>query len=412
MILTSCSTCLLIQAKASFKPKPISMATFNFLHFLTITTLIAIVTTVTITAIVTTTATTPAVTTAAAAIKGAYWFEQEIFPASAINSSLFTHIFYAFLIPNYTTYTLQISNSESQSLSKFINTLRTKNPPLKTLISIGGGGSNPNLFAEIVATRAARAALIKSTISVVRRFGFDGVDLDWEFPKTDEQMSNLGILLREWRHAIDVDSKISGKPPLLLTAAVYFADNFFLSATQRRYPVASINSNLDFVNIMSYDFYGSGNNSTGAPAALFDPKSNINVVSGIILWIRAGLDPKKVVMGLPLYGRKWMLRDHNVNGLGAPAIGVTGFDGTKAFVQIEKFNKEMNATVVYDMDTVSVYSYSNTSWIGYDDPFTVRIKIGFAQALGLRGYFFWAVGYDSDIITRQASKAWILYERH
>ncbi|OIV97253.1 hypothetical protein TanjilG_10787 [Lupinus angustifolius] len=387
------------------------MATFNFIHFLAITTLIAIVTTITITAIVTTTATTTVITTAAA-IKGAYWFDQEIFPASAINSSLFTHIFYAFLIPNYTTYALQISNSESNSLSKFTNSLRTKNPPLKTLISIGGGGSNPNLFAEIVATRAARAAFIQSTISVVRRFGFDGVDLDWEFPKTVEQMSNLGILLREWRRAIDIDSKISGKPPLLLTAAVYFADSFFLSATQRRYPVASINNNLDFVNIMSYDLYGSGNNSTGAPAALFDPKSNINVVSGINLWIRAGLNPNKMVMGLPLYGKKWVLRDSNINGIGAPATGIYGVDGTKAFFQIEEFNKETNATVVYDMDTISMYSYSNTSWIGYDDPFTVTIKVGFAQALGLRGYFFWAVGYDNDIITRQAWKAWILYERH
>ncbi|KAE9608291.1 hypothetical protein Lal_00026412 [Lupinus albus] len=388
------------------------MATFNFIHFLTITILIAIVTTITITAIVTTTATTTVVTTTVtAAIKGAYWFEQEIFPASAINSSFFTHIFYAFLIPNYTTYTLQISNSESKSLSKFINSLRTKNPPLKTLISIGGGGSNSNLFAKIVTTRAARAAFIKSTIFVAHRFGFDGVDLDWEFPKTGEQMSNLGILLREWRFAIAADSKISGKPPLLLTAAVYFADNFFLSATQRQYPVASINNNLDFINIMSYDFYGSWNNNTGAPAVLFDPKSNINIVSGIISWIQAGLDPKKMVMGLPLYGRKWMLRDPNVNSLGAPAIGVIGINGTKGFVQIEEFNKEMNAKVVYDMDTVSVYSYSNTSWIGYDDPLTVTVKVGFAQALGLRGYFFWAVGYDNDIITRQASKAWILYER-
>ena len=148
---------------------------------------------------------------------------------------------------------------------------------------------------------------------------------------------------------------------------------------------------------MSYDLHGSWNNDTGAPAALFDPKGNVNVVFGLRSWIQAGMCPKKMVMGLPLYGKKWALLDPNVNGIGADAIGIQPESGgDMAFFQIEEFNSKTGATVVYDADTVSVYSYSGTSWVGYDDPLIVTAKIGFAQALGLGGHFFWAAGFDRD----------------
>ncbi|KAM2120319.1 hypothetical protein ACFX1Q_018271 [Malus domestica] len=50
-------------------------------------------------------------------------------------------------------------------------------------------------------------------------------------------------------------------------------------------------------------------------------------------------------------------------------------------------------------------------WVSYYDAFTTAAKIGFAQALGLRGYFFWALSFDSDWkISAQASKSWIIDE--
>jgi chitinase len=52
--------------------------------------------------------------------------------------------------------------------------------------------------------------------------------------------------------------------------------------------------------------------------------------------------------------------------------------------------------VVHDVNTGSVYSYNGDTWIGYDDPFTISIKVGFAQAINLRGYFFWVAGLDTS----------------
>lgn len=163
------------------------------------------------------------------------------------------------------------------------------------------------------------------------------------------------------------------------------------------YPVESINQNLDWVNVMSYDLRGSWANETGAPAGLFDPKGNLSAASGLVSWIRVGVLPEKIVMGLPLYGRTWRLREPSEHGIGAPAVGSgPGLDGAIAYFQVLDFNNETGASVVRDVDTVSVYSYSGTSWIGYDDPFTVRVKVGFARSLSLRGYFFWVAGLDTS----------------
>ncbi|KAH7861894.1 hypothetical protein Vadar_032301 [Vaccinium darrowii] len=192
---------------------------------------------------------------------------------------------------------------------------------------------------------------------------------------------------------------------------MYFSVEFFLGPVVRTFPVASISKNLDWVNAMCYDYHGSWDTSaTGAPAALFDPKSNISTSYGLQSWINAGLPRSKLVMGLPLYGRTWKLKDPKLNGIGAPGVGLgPGDEGTMTYSQVETFNRENNATVVFDKETVSTYSYAGTSWIGYDDVRSTTVKIGYAQSLGLRGYFFWQVAGDqAGKISGAASRSWIL----
>ncbi|KAK7388340.1 hypothetical protein VNO78_23155 [Psophocarpus tetragonolobus] len=342
-------------------------------------------------------------------VKALYWLQQPLFPPSAINTSLFTHVYYAFIVPSNTTYQLHVSNITATSLASFTTTL---NPTVATLISIGGADANPTLFSTIAANPSALATFINSSITVARTFAFHGVDLDWEFPRTAAQMNHLAHLFAQFRAAISAEAIATRRKPLLLTAAVYFSVDYFISETTSfRYPVDSINDNLDWVNVMTYDLNGPWSNHTGPPAGLFDPKSNASVSYGLRSWIRGGVIPQKVVMGLPLFGRTWQLQDPRVHGIGAPVFGAgPGLDGAMALFQVLEFNSQTGANVVYDKDTASVYSYSGSYWVGYDDPFTVAVKVGFAQALSLRGYFFWAAGLDTSDwkISTQALNAWML----
>ncbi|KAK3007434.1 hypothetical protein RJ639_013560 [Escallonia herrerae] len=237
---------------------------------------------------------------------------------------------------------------------------------------------------------SSQKGFIDSAIEVARKFGFDGIDLDWEYPQTQDEMVNFGLLIHQWRAEVEKEADATCRPPLLLSAATYFVVDFFYSDVYRSYPVGLVSENLDWINAMCYDYYGSWDTSTtGAHAALYDPKSNVSTSYGLRSWIKAGFPGKKLIMGLPLYGRSWELKDPMAHGVGAPAVGLgPGELGIMTYSEVEKFNGETNATVVYDSATISMYSVAGTSWIGYDDVRSMTVKILFAQALGLRGYYF------------------------
>ncbi|KAM7473541.1 hypothetical protein LguiB_020784 [Lonicera macranthoides] len=129
--------------------------------------------------------------------------------------------------------------------------------------------------------------------------------------------------------------------PLLLSAAMYFSIKIPWEEN-RMFPVDSVTTNLDWINAMCYDYHGQWDTSTtGAHAALFDPKSNTMSTSyGLETWIQAGFPKNKLIMGLSLYGRTWTLKDLNLNGVGAPAIAVCpGIDGQMPYSDVVMFNK-------------------------------------------------------------------------
>ncbi|XP_061363894.1 class V chitinase CHIT5-like [Gastrolobium bilobum] len=342
-------------------------------------------------------------------VRAAYWPSGNDLSPSSIETKYFTHIYYAFVEPEPESFNLKVTDSDKKSIPEFINGLRNRYPPVKTLLSIGGGSSNSTAFSIMASNKRNREIFINSTIHVAREYGFNGLDLDWEFPADEKDMSNLALLYEEWHKALVVESRIHKKPRLLLTSAVYYAATIVLIGDgPRSYPAQAIREYLDWASPMCFDFHGAWANFTGFNAALYDPKSNISTHYGIGSWIKSGVPPEKLVMGLPLYGRTWELQDPNVHGVGARAVGAApDTDGTLDYYKILKFNKEKGATVVYDGSAVSFYSYAGTTWIGYDDGPSITKKVQFARSLCLKGYFFWAVGKDKDwTISRQASNAW------
>ncbi|KAL0307592.1 UNVERIFIED_CONTAM: Nod factor hydrolase protein 1 [Sesamum angustifolium] len=110
----------------------------------------------------------------------------------------------------------------------------------------------------MAADPSSRAAFVHSSVEVARKFGFNGVDLDWEYPQDSTDMQNLDCLLDEWRVEVGKEAGATGRPPLLLTAAVYYSA-FISWPALRAYPSGSISKNLDWINLMNYDYHASGN---------------------------------------------------------------------------------------------------------------------------------------------------------
>ncbi|KAJ0091650.1 hypothetical protein Patl1_14684 [Pistacia atlantica] len=170
-----------------------------------------------------------------------------------------------------------------------------------------------------------------------------------------------------------------------------------------------IANSLDWINVMAYDFYGPGwSEVTGPPAALYNPGNQVSGDAGITAWLQAGLSAKKIVLGLPFYGRAWRLADANNHGLFAATTGAAELnDGAPGYRQIREFISENSATTttVYNETVVTDYLYSGTTWIGYDDTQSISSKVSYVKTKGLLGYFAWQVGADfNDILSTQESK--------
>lgn len=62
------------------------------------------------------------------------------------------------------------------------NNLRTNNTNLKTLVAIGGWNEGGAKFSTVCNSVTLRATFVTNLFNFVKQYGFNGLDLDWEYP--------------------------------------------------------------------------------------------------------------------------------------------------------------------------------------------------------------------------------------
>lgn len=123
-----------------------------------------------------------------------------------------THLYFAFATIDPTTFAVGPLNPADPDL--YLDFTALKSDTLKTWIAIGGFDfSNPDAtthttWSDMVSTQANRAAFITSLVGFMDQYGFQGADLDWEYPTAEvrggkpEDTENLIILVKEMRAAL------------------------------------------------------------------------------------------------------------------------------------------------------------------------------------------------------------------
>ncbi|KAK4374853.1 hypothetical protein RND71_005530 [Anisodus tanguticus] len=340
-------------------------------------------------------------------VKAGYWVSDRGLGLNNINSTLFTHLFCAFADLNNQSNQLIISPENQESFQQFTSTVLQKNPSVKTLLSIGGGRANKTSYGVMARTSNSRKSFIDSSIKLARQLGFHGLDLGWQYPESATDMTNLDTLLNEWRTTINKEVRNSNNATLLFTATVSSSSSPY--ENKLSYPIQSVAKNLDWINLMAYEFYGPNwsPSQTNSHAQLFDPVKDISGSDGINQWIQAGVPARKLVLGIPFYGFAWQLVNSNIHGLRAPALGKSNVssadDGSMTYGKIRDYIVQSRATKVYNATIVGDYCYSGSSWISYDDTQSVRNKVTYVKGRGLLGYFAWHVAADQNWVLSHAA---------
>ncbi|KAL7946688.1 glycoside hydrolase family 18 protein [Trichoderma barbatum] len=271
--------------------------------------------------------------------------------------------------------------------------LKQKHRHMKTLLSIGGWtSSQEGKFGPAIASAESRRRFAITAVKMLADWGFDGIDIDYEYPTTHQEAQNYVYLLREVREALDEYAYRNDQDyHYLLTVATGAGPDHY-----NLLDLKAMDEYLDTWHLMAYDYAGSWDNVAGQQSNVYpdyeNPESTkFNTDQAVDDYIASGINPHKIVLGLPLYGRSFA----NTDGLGRPYSGI-GAGSIEQGVWLYRDLPRPGATVHVNTDTLSAYSYdpSARELVTYDNVDTARLKAEYLLDRGLGGAVFWEASGD------------------
>ncbi|OGM49597.1 hypothetical protein ABOM_001631, partial [Aspergillus bombycis] len=298
---------------------------------------------------------------------------------SDLDVSGLTHINFAFAYFHPSSFEILPMSEEDMALYPKFTALKERKPyvfiwptptliasSLKAWISIGGWAFNdatnaPNTqtaFSDMAGSAAGRQKFAQSLINFMATWGFDGVDLDWEYPGADDRggitadTANFVLLLKDLKEA--------------------FGGQYGLR------PYVRPHTNLTEIHL------------------------------GLDLLWRNNVDPSMVNMGIGWYGRSFTLQDPQCNkpgcifSYGGKAGECTKSSGTLSNAEIQRIISKDNIVPTVDREAgVKWITFDYDQWVSYDDGETMQIKMDVANQLCLGGTLIWSL--DQDSLTHTSS---------
>lgn len=199
-----------------------------------------------------------------------------------------THVNYAFAIPTREGHVLPLENP---ALARAVIE-KTHAQGAKVCLSLGGWSYEDiplePTFREATATPEKTARLAEETVAMAEEFGFDGVDVDWEYPRTNDGSKAQYEAFISLLHG-----KLKPRGRLLTAAVTAGVDsqNTPIRTAAEAQDRPSFDK-LDWINLMTYD-------CDGPVHASYEFARN-----SVKYWVGTrGFQPEKLNLGVPFYGR-------------------------------------------------------------------------------------------------------------
>lgn len=312
---------------------------------------------------------------------------------SLISPEKVTHINYAFV--NLVDGRAVLSNETTDTVNfRALNALKTSNPDLKILISIGGWTWSGH-FSDAVLTEEGRRLFARTSADIVSRYELNGVDIDWEYPGfgglkgnivRPEDKQNYTLMFESLRESLDSLSGVTGKEYLLTTAVGGFKK--FTEFTE----MDKAQKYLDYVNLMTYDYYP--DTVAVHHTNMYHSESYACENSGdaaVQAFLEAGVPADKLVVGIAFSSRAFTLKEGAKAGLADTVvtqtrIGGGGFTRIKDSLENKKgFEKFWDSTA----RAPYLFNASERIFVTYDDERSVMEKCAYVRENGLAGVMFW-----------------------
>ncbi len=284
-----------------------------------------------------------------------------------------------------------------------------------------GGWTMSNGFHETAASDASRKTFAKGVVKLFKQFPmFSGVDLDWEYPNVEaagnpygaEDGANFALLIAEVRKQLDAANRKDVKISIAASAVaanIDYADVHTL-----------VKSGMDFVNVMTYDFFGT------PWAETLTHHTNLNAltaggwaVDSIVDHLLAqGFPAERINIGYAGYtrnGRNAEISSFSpLEGTYNPGEGTTTgsfesgtsewYDVIYNYLDLENQKGRNGFNVYTDQKANADYLYNPESklFISLDTPRTVKAKGEYAAKLGLGGFFTWTIDQDNGVLVNAA----------
>ncbi|ORY86033.1 chitinase [Leucosporidium creatinivorum] len=379
---------------------------------------------------------------AAAPIIAQYWPAYSSQTSSQVPYNQLSIAYYFVTVTTSTGFELGGGQSVSE-MQSFV--AKSKAAGKKPVFSLGGW-TGSRYFSALVNTSAKRTKLARDISAFMTKYGFVGVDIDWEYPNsagigcnnpTGWDAANYLAFLKVLRSTIGTSN--------LITAAVSVNGIIGINGS----PLASFADfakYFDYINLMTYDIAGPWSDKTGPTSPLRTCSSDTSVTQAVELWTSRGFPASKILLGIPSYGisfttKSSTLATTNVAGYssriyqswtgvtpkGAPGDsnaagtdvcgnkGNGGYSGQWTYKQLisegllsSTGTRGLNGYVRYFDECTQVpflWKSSTRHMIVYDDATSAAAKASFAKSKGLAGVMiFDTTGFDSRVYSAIKSR--------